>query len=182
MPKVLLVIGDGAEVIDTMVPYYRLSEDHEVVKAAPEIRTYHMVQHHHEKGWDITVETPGYSTESDIAFRDVDPGEYAGLVLPGGRAPEFLRYDPDLLTITRHFFEEEKPVASICHGIEILAAADVIRGRSVTTIPRCRLDAEFAGAKYLSEPLVIDGNLYCCRFKKECSPWMKAFVSALAEA
>jgi len=177
--KVLIVIGDGAEVIDTMVPLYRLAEHYEVVKAAPEKRTYHLVQHHHDPGWDVTIETPGYSLDSDIAFRDVNPAEYIGLVLPGGRAPEFLRYDQDLLRITKHFFEQNKPVASICHGIEILAAADTIRGRRVTTIPRCRLDAEFSGATYVAEGLVIDGNLYCCRFKKECAPWMKAFVAAL---
>jgi protease I len=180
MGKVLLVIGDAAEVIDTMVPLYRLGEDHQVVKAAPEKRTYHLVQHHHTSGWDVTIETPGYDLDSDIAFRDVQPDEYVGLVLPGGRAPEFLRYDEDLLRITRDFFEKQKPVASICHGIEILAAADVIRGRRVTTIPRCRLDAEFSGATYVAESLVIDGNLYCCRFKKECSAWMKAFAAALS--
>ena len=182
MGKVLLVIGDGAEVIDTVVPLYRLGEDFDVWKAAPARRTYHLVQHHHDPSWDITVETPGYTLDSDIAFRDVDPVEYVGLVLPGGRAPEFLRYDEDLLRITRHFFASNKPVASICHGIEILAAADVIRGRRITTIPRCRLDAEFAGATYVAEGLVVDGNLYCCRFKKECAPWMKAFVTALRAA
>jgi protease I len=179
MKKVLLVIGDGAEVIDTMVPLYRLAEDFEVVKAAPAKRSYHLVQQHHDPAWDITVETPGYELESDIAFRDVNPAEFIGLVLPGGRAPEFLRYDEHLIQITKHFFEHNKPVASICHGIEILAAADVIRGRRVTTIPRCRLDAEFSGATYIAEGLVVDGNLYCCRFKKECAPWMKAFVAAL---
>ncbi len=87
MAKVLLVIGDGAEVIDTMVPLYRLAEDFEVVKAAPARRTYHLVQHHHDPDWDITVETPGYTLDSDVAFRDVNPAEYCGLVLPGGRAP-----------------------------------------------------------------------------------------------
>ncbi len=181
MGNVLLVIGDGAEVIDTMIPLYRLAEDHKVVKAGPEKRTYHLVQHHHEEGWDITVETPGYKLDSDIAFRDVSPEDYQALVLPGGRAPEFLRYDQDLLELTRHFIENGKPVASICHGIEILAAADVIRGRRVTTIPRCRLDAEFAGAIYVEEGLVIDGSLYCCRFKRECAPWMKAFAAALSQ-
>jgi protease I len=182
MANVLLVIGDGAEVIDTMVPLYRLGEDHRVVKAAPEKRTYHMVCHHHEEGWDITVETPGYKIDADVAFRDVDPTSFDALVLPGGRAPEFLRYDEDLLRITRHFFEQRKPVASICHGVEILAAADVIRGKRVTTIPRCRLDAEFAGATYVAEALVIDDHLYCCRFKRECSAWMKAFAQALSKS
>lgn len=177
--KVLLVIGDGGEVIDTMVPYYRLGEDFEVVAAAPEKRHYHLVQHEHDPAWDITIESPGYKMASDIAFREVDPGDYIGLVLPGGRAPEFLRYDEDLIRIVKHFFEQQKPVASICHGIEILAVADCIRGVEVTTIPRCRFDAEVAGAIYLDQPLVISGNLYCCRYKRECSAWMKAFVNAL---
>ena len=180
MEKVLLVIGDGAEVIDTMAPYYRLGEDYEVVVAGPAVRTYHLVQHEHDPNWDITVEMPGYTFASQVAFRDVKPEEYVALVLPGGRAPEFLRYDQDLLRITRHFFEQRKPVASICHGIEILAAADVIRGKKVTTIPRCRLDAEGAGAEYVDAPLVVADNLYCCRFKKETSGWMKAFCAELA--
>jgi len=178
--QVLLVIGDGAEVIDTMVPLYRLGEDCQVVKAAPEVRTYHLVQHHHTADWDITVETPGYELNSDIAFRDVNPDDYIGLVLPGGRAPEFLRYDQNLIGLVQDFFAKQKPVASICHGIEILAAAGVIQDRKVTTIPRCRLDAECSGATYVSEPLVIDGNLYCCRYKSDCSRWMKAFAAELA--
>jgi len=179
MGKVLLVIGDGGEVIDTMVPYHRLGEDYEVVIAAPEKRTYHLVQHERHPDWDITVESPGYHLESDIAFRDVNPDDYIALVLPGGRAPEFLRYDPDLIRITRDFFEKKKPVASICHGVEILATADVIRGVEVTTIPRCRFDVEVVGATYLDQPLVISGNLFCCRYKKECSAWMKAFAEEL---
>lgn len=179
MKKVLLVIGDGGEVIDTMVPYYRLGEDFEVVVAAPEVRAYHLVQHEHEPDWDITVESPGYKMQSQIAFRDVNPDDYIGLVLPGGRAPEFLRYDNDLLRIVKDFFAKKKPVASICHGIEILAVADCINGIEVTTIPRCRFDAEIAGAIYLDQPLVISENLFCCRFKRECSPWMKAFVTEL---
>jgi protease I len=116
---------------------------------------------------------------SDLAFRDVNPDDYIGLVLPGGRAPEFLRYDQHLISIVKDFFAKEKPVASICHGIEILATADVIRGKEVTTIPRCKFDAEVVGATYVDEPLVISDNLYCCRFKRECSAWMKAYTMAL---
>ena len=179
MEKILVVIGDGAEVIDTLVPYYRLSEDFEVVVAGPEKRAYHLVQHEHDPNWDITIEMPGYTFKSQVAFRDVDPAEYVGLVLPGGRAPEFLRYDAELMRIVKHFFEKRKPIASICHGVEILATAGVIRGRNVTTIPRCRFDVEAVGARYIERPLVISDNLYCCRFKRECSPWMKAFVEAL---
>ncbi len=179
MEKILLVIGDGGEVMDTMGPYYRLGEDHQVVVAAPEKRQYHLVQHELEPGWDITVERPAYHMESDVAFRDVDPAAYAGMVLPGGRAPEYLRYDHDLMRITRHFFQHEKPVASICHGIEIIAAADVIRGRQVTTIPKCRYDAEFSGGEYVDQAVVVSGHLVCCQGKKDISPWMKKFAEVL---
>jgi protease I len=179
MKKVLVVIGDGAEVIDTLVPYYRLSEDFHAVLAAPAKRSYHLVQHEHDPGWDITVEMPGYTLVSDIAFADVDPDEYIGLVLPGGRAPEFLRYDEHLLRIVRSFFAKQKPVASICHGVEILATAGVLQGREVTTIPRCKFDVEVVGAIYVDQSLVVSGNLYCCRYKRECAAWMKAYVEAL---
>src|SRR4029450_7323257 len=83
--------------------------------------------------------------------------------LSGGRAPEYLRYDQHLLEITRHFFKTNKPVASVCHGIEIAAAADCLRGRRVTTVAKCALDATTAGAKYVDEPCVVDGNLVTAR-------------------
>lgn len=177
--KALIVIGDGAEVLDTMGPYYRLGEDYEVVLAAPEVDSYHTVMHELKPGWDITEESPGYRLESDLAFRDLDPDDYVALVLPGGRAPEYLRYDEDLLRVVRDFFDKGKPVASICHGIEILATADVIRGKSVTTIPKCRFDAEVCGATYLAESVVRDGNLVCARGKKDISPWMREFVAMI---
>ena len=112
MPQVLLVIGDATEVLDTMYPFFRLPEDgFEVVVAGPEKKLYHMVLHEVPPGttWDITRETAGYHLPADIAFRDVKPEEYAGLFLSGGRAPEYLRYDQDLLRITRYFFEHNKP-------------------------------------------------------------------------
>src|SRR5256712_1969588 len=97
MEKVLLVIGDAAEVLDTLYPLHRIREDgFQVLVAGPEKRTYHLVQHDRHPDWDITVESPGYALAADIAFRDVQPEEYAGIVLSGGRAPEYLRYDRDL--------------------------------------------------------------------------------------
>ncbi len=178
-PKVLLVIGDGAEVMDTLFPFYRLGESFCVDVVAPEKRVYNLVIHELTEGWDITEERKGYHLEASHAFADIDPDEYIGLVLPGGRAPEYLRYDEDLLRLTRAFFEQEKPVASICHGIEILATADVLKGRAVTTIPKCRFDATVCGAQYSNEPVVRDGNLICCRGKKDMSPWMLEFVGML---
>ena len=180
-PKVLLVIGDGAEVMDTLFPLYRLGEDYQVVVTAPEKRTYHLVIHERTEGWDITVERPGYRLSADLAFRDIDDEAYVALVLPGGRAPEYLRYDADLIRITQAFFAEDKPVASICHGIEILGTADVIQGREVTTIPKCRFDAEVCGALYREEPVVRAGNLICARGKKDLSDWMKQFSRMIAD-
>ncbi|UCD53319.1 MAG: DJ-1/PfpI family protein [Phycisphaerales bacterium] len=180
-PRVLLVIGDGAEVLDTMYPFYRLAEDYRVVVAGPQKDTYHLVTHELVPGWDITREGPGYHLEADIAFRDVDPNDYVGMILPGGRAPEYLRYDADLLRLVKAFVVSEKPVASICHGIEILGAADVIRGKEVTTIPKCRLDAEACGAIYVDNPVVRSGNLICAQGKKDMSSWMQEFARMISD-
>lgn len=183
MPKVLIVIGDATEVLDTMYPYFRLPEDgFEAVVAAPEKRLYHMVLHEQPPGWDITQETAGYHLHSDVAFRDVRPEEYAGLFVSGGRAPEYLRYDEDLLRITRHFFETGKPVASVCHGVEIIAAADCIQGREVTTVAKCALDATTAGAKYVDRACVVDGNLVTARTWHDNTPFMKEFLKLLRAA
>lgn len=174
-PRMLVVVGDGAEVLDTMFPFYRLSEDYRVEVAAPETEVYHLVIHELAEGWDITEERKGYHLKADIAFRDINPEQYIGLVLPGGRAPEYLRYDQHLIQLTQHFFGQKKPVASICHGIEILATANVLSGRTITTIPKCRFDAEVCGATYTPEPVVRCGNLVCCRGKKDMAPWMREF-------
>ena len=100
MKKVLLVIGDAAEVLDTMYPLFRIREDgYQVLVAAPERREYHLVQHDTDPDWDITIESRGYKLAADIAFRDIRPEDYAGLVLSGGRAPEYLRYDRDLIDV-----------------------------------------------------------------------------------
>ena len=179
MPKVLLPIGDATEVLDTMYPFFRLPEDDfEVVGAGPEARLYHMVLHEvpPDSEWDITQETPGYHIEATVAFRDVDPGEYAGLFVSGGRAPEYLRYDEDLLRLTRHFF------AALCHGVEILTAAGCIEGRTLTTVAKCALDVEQGGASYVDEPTVIDGNLVTARTWHDNTPLLKAFVEMLKSA
>jgi len=136
MDKVLLVIGDAAEATDTLYPYFRVQEDgYECVLAAPKKRTYQLVIHDPNPTWDITVESIGYKLASDIAFGDVNPNEYLGLLITGGRAPEYLRYDADLMAITRHFDQTNKPIGCVCHGIEIVAAADIIRASASRRSP-----------------------------------------------
>jgi len=183
MGKVLLVIGDAAEALDTMYPYYRVQEEgHQAVVAGPDQRVYPLVMHEIPPGWDITRESPSYHLASDIAFRDVNPGEYLGLFITGGRAPEYLRYDPHLMAITKHFFEKSKPVASVCHGVEIIAAAGVIRGRRVATVAKCQYDVEFSGGIFVDEACVRDGNLVTGRTYRDNPFYMREFMKMLAEA
>ncbi|HEX4612671.1 MAG TPA: DJ-1/PfpI family protein [Urbifossiella sp.] len=182
MPQILLVIGDAAEVLDTFYPLHRLQEEgYTVHVAGPEKRLYHLVLHERPPGWDITEERPGYHLAADVAFRDVDPAAYAGLVISGGRAPEYLRYDSDLIRLTKGFFAANTPVASVCHGIEIVAAADAIRGRDVTTVAKCRLDAEFSGGRYVDREVVVSGNLVTARTWHDNPAWMRAFIRLLKE-
>ena len=131
MSRVLITIGDAAEAMDTLYPVYRVQEDgYEAVVAGPEARVYPLVMHEIPPGWDITREQPSYHLEATVAFRDIDCDDYDGLFLTGGRAPEYIRYDPDLIRIVRHFFEHDKPVAVVCHGAEIVATANVIAGEA----------------------------------------------------
>lgn len=183
-PAVLIPIGDATEAMDTFYPFFRVAEEgYRAVVAGPEARLYHTVLHEVPPQaripWDITEERPGYHLKAEIAFRDVNPADYAGLFISGGRAPEYLRYDKDLLRITRHFFETSKPVAVVCHGIEIVTAAGVIRGRTVTTVAKCALDAEQGGARYVDQSVVVDGNLVCARTWHDNAPFMREFMKLL---
>jgi protease I len=183
--KVLLPIGDATEAIDTLYPFFRLQEEgYEVVVCGPEKRVYHMVTHevppNSDVPWDITQEAPGYHIKAELAFRDIDPEAFSGLFVSGGRAPEYLRYDKDLMRITRHFFEENKPVAVVCHGVEIVAAAGVLKGRKMTTVAKCALDITQFGGEYLDVPMVSDGNMVSCRTWNDYgTPFMKTFIENL---
>lgn len=182
MQKVLVVIGDASETLDTMYPYYRLQEaGFRPVVTAPELRSYQMVMHEVKPGWSITKEWEGYSIDCDIAFADVDPTEYVGVFFSGGRAPEYIRYDQDLVAITKHFFETNKPIASVCHGVEIPAYADCVRGRRMATVAKCRFDLEVCGGVFVDEPCVVDGNLVSGRTYHDnghfIGPWIKLLES-----
>jgi protease I len=181
MPKVLMPIGDAAETMDTLYAYYRLREEFEVVVAGPDKRVYPLVLHQIPPGWDITQETPGYHLASDIAFRDVDPEDYIGLFATGGRAPEYIRYDADLTRAVRGIMAAGKPVCSVCHGAEIVAAADVIRGRRMATVAKCQMDVETSGGIYVNEGLVRDENLVSGRTWHDQHLYMPEFMRMLAE-
>jgi len=181
--KVLIVVGDATETVDTLYPYYRLQEDgFTPVVAAPEKRRYNMVMHEVKPGWTITKEWEGYTIEADIAFCDIDPADYLGIFFSGGRAPEYIREDPDLIRITRHFFDQNKPIASVCHGVEIPARAGCVKGRRMATVPKCQFDLEVCGGIFVNEPCVIDGNLVSGRTYHDhghyIGPWIRMLIEA----
>jgi protease I len=185
MPKILMPLGDATEALDTFYPFFRLPEDgFEVVVAGPEARLYHTVLHEippdSSVPWDITQERPGYFIEATVAFRDLNADDYAGLFVSGGRAPEYLRYDQDLLRVTKEICDAGKPIASLCHGVEILTAAGCLEGRTVTTVAKCALDAEQGGAKYVDQETVVDGNIVTARTWHDNTALLKQFIKMLA--
>ena len=138
--------------------------------------------HEVKPGWTITKEWEGYTIEADVAFRDVAPEAYLGVVFSGGRAPEYLRYDADLVRITRDFFEAEKPVASVCHGVEIPAYAGCVKGRRMATVPKCKFDLEVCGGIFVDEPCVVDGNLVSGRTYHDHGHYVGVWIKMLIEA
>jgi len=164
MQKILTPIGDATEALDTFYAYYRLPEDgFEPVIAGPEARLYHTVLHeippNSDVPWDITQERPGYHLQASVAFKDLRAEDFAGAFLSGGRAPEYIRYDANLRKVVKEIATANKPIACVCHGIEILTAAGCIEGKRVTTVPKCAMDAEQGRATYVDEDVVVDGQL-----------------------
>ena len=180
--KVLIIIGDAAETVDTLYPYYRLQEDgFTPVVAGPEKRRYNMVMHEVKPGWTITREWEGYTIEANIAFKDIRPEEYLGIFFSGGRAPEYIREDEDLIRITRYFFEHDRPIASVCHGVEIPARAGCVKGRRMATVAKCKFDLEVCGGVYVDSACVVDRNLVSGRtfhdHGRYMGEWMKLLLA-----
>lgn len=182
--KILMPLGDATETLDTFYPYFRLPEDgYEVIVAGPEARLYHSVLHEipPDAGvpWDITQERPGYHIRATHAFRDLRAEDYCGMFISGGRAPEYLRYDADLVRVTREIHAAGKPIACVCHGVEILTAADCIQGRTVTTVAKCARDAEQGGATYVDREVVVDGNIVTARTWHDNTSLLREFLKLL---
>ncbi len=181
--QVLIIIGDATETVDTLYPFLRVQEEgFAPVVAGPEARRYQMVLHEVPPGWDITRELEGYTIQADIAFHDVKPEDYVGIFFSGGRAPEYIRDDPDLIRITRYFFEHDKPIASVCHGVEIPARAGCVEGRRMAAVPKCRFDLEVCGGTFVDAPCVVDGNLVSGRTWHDHGHYMKHWIEMLLAA
>ncbi|HEX5783069.1 MAG TPA: DJ-1/PfpI family protein [Solirubrobacteraceae bacterium] len=180
MPRALMITGDAAEDLDTMYPLYRLREGGwEVDVAAPTRRPVQLVVHDFEEGFDAYAERPGRSLPVDLTFAEVDVSRYSALVIPGGRAPEYIRLDPDVRRITEHFFANDLPVGTICHGPQVPAVYGLLRGRRTAAYPPLAGDMENAGAEFVDAPDVVDGNMVSCRGWPDMPEWSRAFMAVL---
>src|SRR5919199_2800433 len=136
MPKILILTGDAGESLEVLYPYQRLQEEgYEVEIAAPSKKKLQFVVHDFVPEFDTYTEKPGYTWPADLAFADVDPSQYVALVIPGGRAPEYIRNDPEVQRIVRDFFQSGRPVAQLCHAPLILGAAGVLQGKRTAAYP-----------------------------------------------
>lgn len=180
MTRILMLTGDAGESQEIYYPKYRLEEEGwQVEIAAPEKRAFLSVVHDFEPGFDTYTEKPGYRVEADLGFDQVKPEQYDGLVLPGGRAPEYLRNRPHALTIVRHFLEAGKPIAANCHGPLLLIAAGGAKGKTMTAYPDLEPDLRAAGAEFVDRDVVVDGPLVTVRGWPDNGPWMREFVRVL---
>jgi protease I len=158
--KVLIVTGDAGDSFEAMYAIQRFQEARwEPVVAAPSRRRLHMVIHDYEPGWETYVERQGHTLEADIAITAVSVREFAAVVILGGRAPEYLRNDPSMLSLVREFQTHDKVICAIGHGIQVLTAAGLAKGRTVTCHEHVRIEVERAGGTYVDKPAVRDGKL-----------------------
>jgi protease I len=182
MPKVLIVAGDAVEAQELFYPYWRLKEGGiEVAVAAPSKKdALFTVVHDFEPGWETYTEKPGYRfVWVDLAYKDVKPEEFDGLIIPGGRAPEYMRTYPELEPIVRHFFETNKPVAAICHGSLVIGGYGLAQGKKMTCYMAVAPDLKQAGAEYVDQEVAVDGNLITSRAWPDLPAFMREFLKLL---
>lgn len=185
--KILMLVGDFVEDYEVMVPFQMLLMVGHTVhavcpgkKAGEKVRT----AVHDFEGDQTYSEKPGHNFTLNATFDDVNPHDYDGLVIPGGRAPEYIRLNPRVLEIVRHFADAGKPIASICHGQQVLVAAGVVKGRTCTAYPAVKPDLVAAGASWadVNETFtnaVVDGSLVTAPAWPAHPEWMRKFLELL---
>ncbi len=182
MLRFLLLTGDAGEAQEIFYAKYRLEEEGWIVHIATTTRkTFLSVVHDFEPGFDGYTEKPGYLVNADLGLDEVDPATYHGLVLPGGRAPEYLRNRPKAVSIVRHFVESGKPIAANCHGPLLVAAAGGVKGKNLTGFPELEPDLRAAGANYQNQDVVVDGALVTVRGWPDNGPWMREYVKMVKQ-
>ena len=161
MRKLLIITGDGGESYETLYAMHRFQEaEWETTIAAPTKKPLNLVIHDFEPGWDTYIERKGYYVESDTALADVRPIDYEAVLLIGGRAPEFLRNDEKVINIVKHFSEADKFIFAICHGIQILVTAGLVKDKNITCYEHVRFEVESCGGTFIGkDEAVRDGKI-----------------------
>jgi len=183
--RLLLLAGDFVEDYEIMVPFQALQMvGHTVHAVCPgkkkgdQIRT----AIHDFEGDQTYTEKRGHNFTLNATFDEIDPARYDGLIIPGGRAPEYLRLNPKVLDMIRHFAKTNKPIAALCHGPQLLAAAGVIKGRKLNAYPACAPEVELAGGTYVTVDMtsaVVDGNLVTGPAWPAHPAWLAKFLEVL---
>lgn len=183
--KILMIVGDFVEDYEVMVPFQALQMVGHIVHAVcPEKKAGQQVRTaiHDFEGDQTYSEKPGHNFTLNASFADVLPETYDALVLPGGRAPEYLRLNQRVLDAVRHFAREKKPIAAICHAAQLLTAAEVVDGRRVSAYPACAPDIEIAGGTYASigmNEAIADGALVTAPAWPAHPAWLAKFLVVL---
>ncbi len=164
--KILFLIGEEFEDLEFFYPYYRAKEEGYTTAVAWKERGKVTGKH-------------GYTVESDISFREVDPTQYDFLVIPGGKGPSHIREDEEVKRIAKAFFDENKPIGSICHGPQILISAGLVKGRRMTSFVSVKAELTTAGAQYEDREVVIDDNLISSRHPGDLPFFSKAILKEI---
>lgn len=183
--RLLMLAGDLVEDYEIMVPFQALQfvgYEIDVVcpgkKAGDRVRT----AIHDFEGDQTYSEKPGHNFVLNATFAEVQVSSYAALVIPGGRAPEYLRLNEQVLEIVRSFVKDQKPIAAICHGVQILTAANVVKGRRCTAYPACGPEVTLGGGQYVAVPVdqaYVDGNLVTAPAWPAHPAWLREFTKVL---
>lgn len=183
--KILMVVGDYVEDYEVMVPFQALQAvGHTVHAACPGKKAGEKVRTaiHDFEGDQTYSEKRGHDFALNATFDQVKPQEYDALCIPGGRAPEYLRLDARVIEVVRHFAEAAKPIAAICHGAQLLAAAGVVKGRLVSAYPACAPEVRLAGGEYAEiaiDKAAVDRNLVTAPAWPAHPDWIAKFLQVL---
>ena len=183
--KILMIVGDYVEDYEVMVPFQALQMlGHTVHAACPGKKAGESVRTaiHDFEGDQTYSEKRGHNFVLNATFSEVKPEAYDALVIPGGRAPEYLRLNPQVLEIVQHFAQAQRPIAAICHAAQLLAAARVLEGRRCSCYPAVSPDVAAAGGTYVELPMdkaCVDGNLVTAPAWPAHPAWLAAFLEVL---
>jgi protease I len=183
--KILMIVGDYVEDYEVMVPFQALlMVGHTVHAICPDKKAGEKVRTaiHDFEGDQTYSEKPGHNFSLNAAFSEVNAEDYDALIIPGGRAPEYIRLNETVLKMVQHFFKAKKPVAAICHGAQVLAAAGVIEGRACSAYPAVGPDVTRAGGKYVDLPVDkahVDGKLVTAPAWPAHPDWLAKFLKVM---